>query len=95
MLLILLARIIPPIVLLIPVYYIYVNIGLQDTFLGLLLGYTNINLAFSVWIMKGLFDNIPHAIEEAAMCDGYPRIHGFIKLVVPMASPGILAAALF
>lgn len=95
MLFILLTRMIPPIVIVIPIFYIYVNIGLQDTFLGLLLVFANINLAFSVWIMKGYFDGIPRSIEEAAMCDGYSRFHGFIKLVVPMVVPGILATAVF
>jgi multiple sugar transport system permease protein len=95
MLLILLTRMIPPIVIVIPIFYIYVNIGLQDTFLGLLLVFANINLAFSVWIMKGYFDGIPTTIEEAAMCDGYSRFHGFIKLIVPMVIPGILATAVF
>ena len=95
MLLILLTRMIPPVVIVIPIFYIYVNTGLQDTFLGLLLVFANINLAFSVWIMKGYFDNIPQSIEEAAMCDGYSRLHGFVKLILPMVIPGILATAVF
>jgi len=95
MLLILFTRMIPPVVISIPILLMYVNIGLQDTFLGLLLVYANINLAFSVWIMKGYFDNIPHSLEEAAMCDGYSRVQGFIRLVVPMVIPGILATAVF
>ena len=95
MLLILLTRMIPPIVIVIPLFLLYVNIGLQDTFVGLLLVFANMNLAFSVWIMKGYFDSIPYSFEEAAMCDGYSRLHGFIKLVVPMVIPGILATAVF
>ena len=95
MLLILLTRMIPPVVIVIPIFLMYVNIGLQDTFLGLLLVYTNINLAFSVWMMKGFFDNIPYSFEEVAMCDGYSRLQGVIKLVVPMVIPGILATAVF
>jgi multiple sugar transport system permease protein len=67
MLLILPTRMIPPIVIVIPIFLLHVNIGLQDTFLGLLLVFANINLAFSVWIMKGYFDSIPFSFEEAAM----------------------------
>ena len=63
--------------------------------MGLLLVYANINLAFSVWMMKGFFDNIPNAFEEVAMCDGYSRLQGLIRLVVPMVIPGILATAVF
>ena len=95
MLLILLTRMMPPVVIGIPLSLLYVNIGLQDTFLGLLLVYANINLAFSVWMMKGYFDNIPYSFEEVAMCDGYSRLQGLIKLVVPMVIPGILATAIF
>ena len=95
MLLILLTRMIPPIVILIPVYMMYINIGLQDTFLGLMLVFTHFNLAFSVWMMKGFIDNIPYSYEEAAMCDGYSRIHVFFKLLIPMVIPGLLATAVF
>ncbi len=51
-------------------YMMYINIGLQDTFLGLLIVFTHFNLAFSGWMMKGFIDNIPYLYEEAAMCDG-------------------------
>jgi multiple sugar transport system permease protein len=95
MLLILLTRMMPPIVILIPVYIMYINIGLQDTFFGLLLIFTHLNLAFSVWMMKGFIDNIPFAYEEAAMCDGYSRIQVFFKLIMPMVVPGLLATAVF
>jgi multiple sugar transport system permease protein len=95
MLFILLTRMIPPVVLLIPVYILYIRTGLQDTFLGLMLIYTNMNLAFSVWMMKGFIDNVPFTIEEAAMCDGYTRFHVFWRVVVPMVVPGLLATAVF
>jgi multiple sugar transport system permease protein len=86
---------IPPIVALVPIYILYLNIGLQDTFIGLILIYTNFNLAFSVWMMKGFIDNIPYTIEEVAMCDGYTRIHVVLKVVIPLATPGLVATAVF
>jgi multiple sugar transport system permease protein len=92
---ILLTRMIPPIVTIIPIYTLYLNIGLQDTFFGLVLIYTNFNLAFSVWMMKGFIDNVPYVIEEAAMCDGYTRLAIFFKLLVPLVIPGLLATAVF
>ena len=76
-------------------YMMYINIGLQDTFLGLLIVFTHFNLAFSGWMMKGFIDNIPYLYEEAAMCDGYLRIHIFFKHVMPMVIPGLLATAVF
>ena len=92
---ILLTRMIPPIVALVPIYILYLNIGFQDTFFGLMLIYTNFNLALSVWMMKGFIDNIPYTIEEAAMCDGYTRFHVVLKVIIPLATPGLVATAVF
>ncbi len=86
-------RMLPPIVILVPLSLLFTNLGLKDTFFGFLLLYTNFNLAFSVWIMKSFFDDIPFTFEEAAMCDGYPRIWTFVKVVLPLVKPGLSAAA--
>ena len=88
-------RMLPPIVALVPISLLFTNIGLKDTFLGFVLLYTNFNLAFSVWIMKGFFDDVPFAFEEAAMCDGYPRLRAFFKVVLPMVTNGLAATAIF
>jgi len=88
-------RMLPPIVALVPVSLLFSNIGLKDTFLGFILLYTNFNLAFSVWIMKGFFDDVPFSFEEAAMCDGYPRLRAFFKVVLPMVTNGLAATAIF
>jgi multiple sugar transport system permease protein len=88
-------RMLPPIVALIPISLLFTNIGLKDTFFGFLLLYTNFNLAFSVWIMKGFFDDVPYLFEEAAMCDGYTRLRAFFKVVLPMVTTGLAATAIF
>jgi multiple sugar transport system permease protein len=88
-------RMLPPIVALVPVSLLFTNIGLKDTFLGFILLYTNFNLAFSVWIMKGFFDDVPFSFEEAAMCDGYPRLRAFFKVVLPMVTNGLAATSIF
>ena len=88
-------RMLPPIVALVPISLLFTNIGLKDTFLGFLLLYTNFNLAFSVWIMKGFFDDVPFSFEEAAMCDGYSRLRAFFKVVLPMVTTGLAATAMF
>jgi multiple sugar transport system permease protein len=88
-------RMLPPVVAIVPIALLYSNIGLKDTYLGFLLLYTNFNLAFSVWMMKGFFDDVPFSFEEAAMCDGYTRFRAFVKVVLPMVTTGLAATAVF
>jgi len=88
-------RMLPPIAMLIPISLLFTNMGLKDTFLGFLLLYTMFNMAFSVWIMKSFFDDVPFSFEEAAMCDGYTRFRAFIKVVLPMVKPGLAATSIF
>jgi multiple sugar transport system permease protein len=95
MFVILSTRMLPPIVVLVPISLLFTNIGLKDTFIGFLLLYTMFNMAFSVWIMKSFFDDVPFSFEEAAMCDGYTRFRAFLKVVLPMVRPGIAATAIF
>ena len=95
MFVILSTRMLPPIVVLVPISLLFTNIGLKDTFLGFLLLYTMFNMAFSVWIMKSFFDDVPFSFEEAAMCDGYTRLRAFFKVVLPMVKSGLAATAIF
>ena len=95
MFVILSTRMLPPIVVLVPISLLFTNIGLKDTFIGFLLLYTMFNMAFSVWIMKSFFDDVPFSFEEAAMCDGYSRLRALIKVVLPMVKPGLAATSIF
>ncbi len=95
MFIILSTRMLPPIVVLVPLSLLFTNMGLKDTFLAFLLLYTMFNMAFSVWIMKSFFDDVPFSFEEAAMCDGYTRLRAFIKVVLPMVRAGLAATAIF
>ncbi|MCK5570165.1 MAG: carbohydrate ABC transporter permease [Spirochaetes bacterium] len=88
-------RMLPPIVILVPMSLLFTNIGLKDTYIGFLLLYTMFNMAFSVWIMKSFFDDVPFSFEEAAMCDGYTRLRAFFKVVLPMVKSGLAATAIF
>ncbi|MCF7928334.1 MAG: carbohydrate ABC transporter permease [Spirochaetales bacterium] len=88
-------RMIPPVVVVIPVFLLYRNIGLNDTHIGLILLYTAFNVSFAVWVMKGFLDEIPIEYEEAAMVDGYSRFEAFRKIVLPQAVTGIAATAVF
>ena len=63
----------PVVAVMVPLYAIFRSAGLVGTLPGLILAYTTFNLPFAIWILKGFFDNVPYAIEEAQMCDGATR----------------------
>lgn len=88
-------RMLPPVVVAIPMFLMYRVVGLNDTHLGLIILYTAFNLSFSVWLMKGFIDEIPREYEEAALVDGYTRMEAFFKIVIPEAATGIAATAVF
>jgi multiple sugar transport system permease protein len=88
-------RMLPPVVVAIPMFLMYRVFGLTDTHLGLTILYVAFNLSFSVWLMKGFMDEIPKEYEEAALVDGYTRLQAFFKIVLPEATTGIAATAVF
>jgi multiple sugar transport system permease protein len=88
-------RMLPPVVIAIPMYLMYRAVGLNDTHVGLIMLYTAFNLSFSVWLMKGFMDEIPKEYEEAALVDGYTRMQAFFRIVLPEAATGIAATAVF
>jgi multiple sugar transport system permease protein len=88
-------RMLPPVVVSIPIFLMYREVGLDNTFFGLILLYTAFNLSFSVWLMKGFMDEIPKEYEEAALVDGYTRMQAFRKIVLPQAITGIAATTVF
>ena len=88
-------RMLPPVVVAIPMFLMYRAVGLNDTHIGLIILYTAFNLSFSVWLMKGFIDEIPKEYEEAALVDGYTRMQAFFKIVLPEAATGIAATAVF
>jgi len=88
-------RMLPSMVIVVPVFVMYKSLGLFNTHLGMIILYTVFNLSFSVWMMKGFMDEIPVEFEEAAMCDGYTRFQAFLKIILPQTLPGISATAVF
>ncbi len=88
-------RMLPAIVVTIPIFLMYRKLGLHDTHLGMILLYTTFNLSFSVWLLKGFIDEIPRQYEEAALVDGYTRWQAFVKVVMPNAMTGIAATTVF
>jgi multiple sugar transport system permease protein len=88
-------RMMPPVAVAIPIYLMYRTLGLSDSHLGMIILYTAVNLSLSVWLLKGFMDEIPREYEEAAMIDGYSRFQAFWKVVLPQATTGIAATAIF
>lgn len=76
-------------------YSTYKNIGLLNTRMGLVLALTSATVPFCIWLMKGFFDDIPRALEEAASIDGCGRFSALFRVVLPLCSPGILAIGLY
>ena len=88
-------RMLPPLAVAVPISFMYSRMGLLDTRFGLILLYTCFNLSFSTWMMKAFIDDIPAAYEEAAMLDGYSRMEALFRVVLPHASTGLAATAVF
>ena len=88
-------RMLPAVVVTIPLFLMFRGLKLHDTHAGMILLYTVFNLSLAVWLLKGFIDEIPREYEEAAMVDGYSRFQAFYKLVIPQALTGIAATAVF
>jgi multiple sugar transport system permease protein len=81
-------RMAPVVAVMVPLYSIFRGLDLVGTLPGLILAYTTFNLPFAIWILKGFFDNVPYAIEEAQMVDGATRLQAF-RSILPLVAPGI------
>jgi len=88
------ARMIPPIAFVIPLYLMISSFGLLDTHLGVILTHCSIVLPFTIWIMKGFFDELPRDFEEAALVDGCSRL-GALRVALRLALPGLFVAGIF
>ena len=94
-LLLLVLRIVPPVIILVPIYLLMLRFGLLDTWLGLIITYTAFNITFCVWMMESFFREIPIDLEEAAMVDGDSRFTAFRRIALPLVAPGLTATAVF
>jgi multiple sugar transport system permease protein len=88
-------RMVPPIAVVFPIFLVYVWFKLVDTYLGLILLYTAFNLPYVIWMMRGYILDVPKALEEAALVDGYSRWQVLWKVVFPMCRAGLFATAIF
>mgnify|MGYP002816893391 CR=1 FL=1 len=85
----------PGVVMAIPLYILLDTLGLLDSLLGLVLVYATTSVPFSVWTLKGYFDTIPVALEEAALLDGAGRWTTFWRIILPLARPALAVTGLF
>ncbi|MCB1972390.1 MAG: carbohydrate ABC transporter permease [Geminicoccaceae bacterium] len=88
-------RMIPPIVIVFPVFLLYVKLSLVDTFTGLILLYTAFNLPYVIWMMRGYIKDVPIELEESALVDGCTRWQTFFRIVLPVVRSGLFATAVF
>lgn len=85
---------IPAYAVLIPLYQIMIKMQLVDTYVGVALIYVSAYLPLSLWLLRSVFDALPLALEEAAQLDGAGRLFIFFNIVLPLAGPGLTAAAI-
>ena len=84
-----------PIMIVVPFYILMRAAGLVNTHLGLTLSYATFSLPFSMWLLRSFFQSIPLDLEEAAMTDGASRPQAVVRVIVPLALPGVIAVTIF
>lgn len=88
-------RMFPGVIAALPFFFLFKNLGLLDTHLGLTLLYLYFNMSFATFLLFGFFRDIPAELEQSAMVDGYTRMQVFRKIVFPLAKPGLAITAAF
>lgn len=85
----------PPIAIVIPIYLMMSKFRMLDTYAGMILVYVAANLPYAVWMLISFFDDIPIALDEAATVDGCTQTQALWRIIMPLASPGILSTGIF
>jgi multiple sugar transport system permease protein len=90
-----LTRMTPSLALILPFFIVFKTLDLLDTRTALVIAYCSLILPLSTWIMRGYFEGMPPTLEKAALVDGCTRFRAILKVVLPVARPGIVATAIF
>lgn len=90
-----LAYLVPPSILFIPLAAIVFQLGLFDTRWALILTYPTFLIPFCTWLLMGYFRSIPYELEECALIDGATRLQILLRIVLPLAVPGLISAGIF
>ncbi len=93
--LLLMTQMFPATMLLLPFFILLAKLKLMNSYLGLIIIYSSTALPFCIWQMKGYYDTIPAALEDAARIDGCNRFAAFTKVILPVSSPALVITALF
>ena len=89
------SRSVPAVAIMIPMFILVQKLGIIDTHLVVIVAHTTFTLPFTIWILRGYFQTIPMDLEEAALVDGCGRIQALIRIFLPVAIPGLVAAGIF
>lgn len=92
---ILTTRMLPAIVVIIPIILMFRTVGLSGSYFGIIMLYTAFNLAFTIWMMKSFFDELSYDVEDAARIDGSSEIKVFLKICLPQVVAGLAATFVF
>ncbi len=90
-----LMRMIPPVILVVPVFIMFRNLGILDSLVSLILVYTALTMPFAIWVITIFIGELPISLEESAYIDGCSTFQTFYKIVLPLISPGLSVAAIF
>lgn len=91
----LIARLLPPVALALPLFLLLNELHLHDTRTGLILAHTALNFPLATWILMPFMDGVPRALEEAAALDGATQLQTFVRVVLPVTKPGLVVSGLF
>jgi arabinogalactan oligomer / maltooligosaccharide transport system permease protein len=91
----LITQMFPAVLLIVPLYILFAQLGLLDNILGLVVAYATTALPFSVWMLKNFFDAVPKELDEAARVDGLGPFQTFWRVVLPLTLPGVAVVAFF
>lgn len=84
-------RMLPPIAVGVPIYVVFHSLGILNTWMALVLVYTVFTSSFGVWVLVSFFNDIPRELDEAAYIDGCDPFQAFVRIILPISLPGIIA----
>ncbi len=91
----LMAYISPGVMIIIPLFVLLTNLGMQNTYQGLIITYTSFAVPFGTWLLIGYFRSLPVELEDAALIDGCSRLGALWRVIFPLSTPAIVTVALF
>jgi multiple sugar transport system permease protein len=88
-------RMVPPVVITIPLFPVFNDLGLLDKHITLILLYTAFEVSLAIWILKTFVDEVPVELDESAHIDGCTRLQAFVAITLPLCLPGVITVVIF